>query len=55
MVAWLARLGFLAFPPLVGLVADATSLRVGLALFPVAALIGAALATSLRPRTSEDG
>ncbi|MEY9211200.1 MFS transporter [Thermobifida halotolerans] len=50
-VSWLARLGFLGFPPLVGLVADAASLRVGLAVFPVAALAAAALAWSLRPRS----
>lgn len=49
-VSWLARLGFLAFPPLVGLVADTASLRVGLALVPVAALAGACLAWSLRPQ-----
>ncbi|MCU1678004.1 MAG: putative transporter [Frankiales bacterium] len=30
VVSWLLRVGFLASPPLVGIVADATSLRVGL-------------------------
>lgn len=30
VVSWLLRIGFLASPPVVGLVADATSLRVGL-------------------------
>ncbi|GAB3211756.1 MFS transporter [Marinactinospora endophytica] len=52
IVAWLARVGFLCFPPLVGLVADSASLRVGLVAIPLAALIGAALAGALRPRTS---
>jgi MFS family permease len=36
VVSWLMRLGFLLSPPVVGLVADATSLRVGLLVLPLA-------------------
>ena len=36
VVAWLMRVGFVASPPVVGLIADATSLRVGLLVVPVA-------------------
>ncbi|NYE46808.1 MFS family permease [Spinactinospora alkalitolerans] len=50
IVAWLARVGFLCFPPLVGTVADASSLGTGLLIIPVAALVAALLAGSLRPR-----
>ncbi|NEB15513.1 MFS transporter [Streptomyces coelicoflavus] len=39
LVSWLMRLGFLLSPPAVGLVADATSLRVGLLVVPFAGLI----------------
>jgi MFS family permease len=39
VVSWLMRLGFLASPPLVGLVADASSVRVGLLVVPAAGLI----------------
>ncbi|WP_402463523.1 MFS transporter [Isoptericola aurantiacus] len=38
VVTWLMRLGFLATPPLVGLLSDATELRVGLLVLPVAGL-----------------
>lgn len=38
VVSWLMRLGFLASPPLVGLVADAFGLRVGLLSVPLAGL-----------------
>ncbi|MDT5397636.1 MAG: hypothetical protein QOK33_867 [Mycobacterium sp.] len=37
-VAWLMRLGFVGAPPIVGMIADATSLRVGLLLVPLAGL-----------------
>ncbi|MBV8928406.1 MAG: MFS transporter [Mycobacteriaceae bacterium] len=47
VVTWLLRLGFVASPPLVGMIADATSLRVGLLLVPAAGLIVAALAGAL--------
>ncbi|MET0698263.1 MAG: MFS transporter [Mycobacterium sp.] len=36
LVSWLMRVGFLLSPPLVGAVADATSLRVGLLIVPIA-------------------
>jgi MFS family permease len=39
VVGWLLRLGFLASPPLVGAVADATSLRVGLLIVPLAGVL----------------
>jgi MFS family permease len=38
VVSWLLRLGFLLMPPVVGVVADAASLRVGLLVVPVAGL-----------------
>ncbi|AJP00694.1 fucose permease [Streptomyces cyaneogriseus subsp. noncyanogenus] len=50
IVSWLMRLGFLLSPPLVGLVADATSLRVGLLVVPLAGLLVLLLAGVLRPR-----
>jgi hypothetical protein len=39
VVSWLLRIGFLVAPPVVGLVADATSLRVGLLVVPLAGLV----------------
>lgn len=39
IVSWLLRLGFLLSPPIVGLVADASSLRLGLLVLPVAGLL----------------
>jgi hypothetical protein len=39
IVGWLLRLGFLGAPPLVGAVADASSLRVGLLVLPLAGLL----------------
>ncbi|APX33407.1 fucose permease [Brachybacterium sp. P6-10-X1] len=39
IVSWLMRLGFLASPPLVGLIADAAGLRVGLLVVPLAGLL----------------
>jgi hypothetical protein len=39
IVSWLLRLGFLVSPPLVGAVADATSLRVGLLIVPLAGVL----------------
>ncbi|MGW0160919.1 MFS transporter [Mycobacterium sp. NPDC003323] len=44
VVAWLMRVGFIASPPLVGLLADAAGLRAGLLLVPAAGLLVAALA-----------
>jgi MFS family permease len=53
-VAWLMRLGFVAAPPVVGAVADATSLRIGLLVVPAAglAVVAAAGALSGRRRPS---
>ncbi len=39
MVSWLLRVGFLAAPPIVGAIADATSLRVGLLVVPIAGVL----------------
>ncbi|MET9366269.1 MFS transporter [Streptomyces griseoflavus] len=50
IVSWLMRLGFLCSPPVVGLVADATSLRAGLLVVPLAGLLVIVLAPVLRPR-----
>lgn len=50
LVSWLMRLGFLLSPPVVGLVADAASLRVGLLVVPLAGLLVLLCAGVLRPR-----
>ncbi|PSM42614.1 MFS transporter [Streptomyces dioscori] len=50
IVSWLMRLGFLLSPPVVGLVADAASLRVGLLVVPLAGLLVLLLAGVLQPR-----
>ncbi|MFF4245698.1 MFS transporter [Streptomyces sp. NPDC001822] len=50
IVSWLMRLGFLASPPVVGLVTDATSLRVGLLVVPLAGLLAFLFAGVLRNR-----
>ncbi|MDM7830068.1 MFS transporter [Cellulomonas edaphi] len=39
VLSWLMRLGFLLSPPIVGLIADATSLRAGLLVVPVAGVL----------------
>jgi hypothetical protein len=39
VVSWLMRLGFLLSPPVVGAVADAGGLRLGLLVVPVAGLL----------------
>ncbi|MDT5335880.1 MAG: hypothetical protein QOD90_1385 [Mycobacterium sp.] len=49
-LAWLMRLGFVGAPPLVGMIADATSLRFGLLIVPVAGLAIAAAAGVLSGR-----
>lgn len=51
VVTWLMRVGFLGAPPLVGAVADATSLRVGLLIVPAAGLVIMLAAGVLRPRS----
>ena len=49
VVGFLARLGFLVTPPVIGAIADASSVGTGLLLVPVAALGAAVLARALRP------
>lgn len=49
VVSWLARVGFLAAPPLVGVVGDHVSLRAGVSVMVLAGLVTVALATALRP------
>jgi fucose permease len=50
VVGFLARLGFLAFPPIIGLVADRVSVGAGLVLVPLSAVAAVVLAGALRPR-----
>jgi MFS family permease len=50
VVAWLMRVGFVAAPPIVGMVSDATSLRVGLLVVPLAGLAVVASAGVLSAR-----
>ncbi|MEU5838754.1 MFS transporter [Streptomyces diacarni] len=50
LVSWLMRLGFLLSPPVVGLVADAASLRVGLLVVPLAGILVLSLAGVLQTR-----
>jgi len=50
VISWLMRLGFLLSPPVVGAVADATSLRTGLMVVPVAGVLVIVLAGVLQPR-----
>ncbi len=47
VVTWLMRVGFLLAPPMVGAIADATSVRVGLLSVPVAGVVVIALAAVL--------
>ena len=55
LVSWLMRLGFLLSPPIVGLVADATSLRTGLLVLPIAGAVVVLLAGVLTPRRPAPG
>lgn len=50
IVAWLMRVGFVAAPPVVGLIADAAGLRAGLALVPVAGVVALLMAGALSGR-----
>ena len=52
IVSWLMRLGFLASPPLVGMVADAVGLRYGLLVVPLAGLLIVLLAGVLQNRSA---
>ncbi|MDO5534625.1 MAG: MFS transporter [Propionibacteriaceae bacterium] len=49
IASWLLRMGFLATPPLVGFVADQTSLRVGLGILIVSGVAVLALSGRVRP------
>ena len=46
-IAWMGRVGFLVSPPLVGLIGDASTLRAGLMIAPVAGAIVIVLARNL--------
>ncbi|WP_054953241.1 MFS transporter [Flaviflexus massiliensis] len=50
VISWLMRIGFLGTPPLIGVIADATSLRIGLIVLPVAGLIVMIMALALPTR-----
>lgn len=50
VVSWLLRLGFLLSPPFVGYIAETESLRAGLLVAPVAALVAVLLAGFLEKR-----
>jgi hypothetical protein len=50
VLTWLMRIGFFGAPILVGVVADATSLRIGLLSVPVAGVVAMALAVALSGR-----
>jgi hypothetical protein len=52
LVSWLLRLGFLLSPPVVGAIADASDLRTGLLIVPIACVVVAALTFALAPRRS---
>lgn len=50
ILSWLLRLAFLLSPPVVGAIADATSLRAGLTLVPIFGVLIVALAGVMAPR-----
>jgi hypothetical protein len=50
VVAWLLRVGSISSPPVIGVIADATSLRVGLLAVPLAGVAAMALAVVLSPQ-----
>jgi MFS family permease len=52
VISWLLRLGFLLSPPIVGAVADVSSLRVGLLVVPLAGIL-ALLASPVLPRRGQ--
>lgn len=52
IASWLMRLGFLLSPPIVGLIADASTLRTGLLIVPVAGLVVIVAAGVLKRRKS---
>lgn len=51
LVTWLMRVGFLASPPVVGVVADAVGLRLGLLVVPLSGILVLVLAGVLGTRT----
>lgn len=55
VVSWLMRLGFLASPPVIGMIADASSLRLGLLVVPLAGLAVIGLSGVLSPRQAPAG
>lgn len=55
VVSWLMRLGFLLSPPVVGAVADAAGLRVGLLVIPLAGLVVLAASPVLTGRAANSG
>jgi MFS family permease len=50
VVAWLLRVGSISSPPVIGVIADATSLRVGLLVVPLAGVAAMVLAVVLSPQ-----
>lgn len=54
MVSWMLRISFLASPPVVGAIADATSLRTGLLVVPIAGVLVVFLAGALTGKDSHD-
>lgn len=50
LLTWLLRIGFLASPPVVGVIADTTSLRIGLLSVPIAGVAVVVLAGALSAR-----
>ncbi|CAN5303621.1 MFS transporter [soil metagenome] len=52
VVTWLMRIGFLVSPPVVGAIADAASLRVGLSVIPFAGVVIVIAAAGLAGRVS---
>lgn len=53
IVSWLLRVGFLVSPPIVGAIADASSLRLGLVVVPIAGLLVILFARVLTTRASQ--
>ncbi|WP_416173081.1 MFS transporter [Cryobacterium sp. 5B3] len=54
ILAWLLRVGFLVSPPVVGAIADASSLRLGLLVVPLAGVLAVLFAGVLSGRASRD-
>jgi MFS family permease len=53
IVSWLLRLGFLISPPVVGAIADASSLRLGLLVVPIAGLLVILFSRVLTTKTAQ--